>query len=439
MTNRLFTSSPPAAICWAVHAALGLGLLAASNVVMAAPYVATHDVVLQYQAVHAAEITRVELWLSIDGGRTWQPTDVERTGTALRFRTEHEGRNDVFVVLHNAAGPSSDPPTAGAKPTATVYLDTTAPLVQLHAARIETSADQPPRLVLRATLVEENLSGGGLRLFYRGTDPTWHDGGPVTRGDGVLIWHLPPALPATFDVRVVATDLAGNAASADLANVSGPAPAPDEPAEKARDAAATASGAVLVEHVEPVRVEKAAILDPNISTSQPATDPAPGASRDVQKLSNLADRLVTEGRYSLAAARLEEASRLAPSDPDVLVKLGSALYRLDRFDDAQTRFAAAAQAAPESPAALEGLALVAATQKRYPEAREQLQRLLRLQPESSNAWLRLGDVEQRLGHTAQAVDAWERALQMPTSDAALREKAQRRLEYFRTERHTDSK
>jgi tetratricopeptide (TPR) repeat protein len=112
------------------------------------------------------------------------------------------------------------------------------------------------------------------------------------------------------------------------------------------------------------------------------------------------------------------------------VSLTSALYRLARYNDSDPRFQSALDLAPDHPGAIEGLALVAATQKRYPQAREHLRHLLRLRPESGSVWLRVGDIEHRLGNEAEALDAWERVLTARETDADVRRQAQRRLDYF---------
>jgi tetratricopeptide (TPR) repeat protein len=111
----------------------------------------------------------------------------------------------------------------------------------------------------------------------------------------------------------------------------------------------------------------------------------------------------------------------------LLSELGSALYSAGKYDDATTRFEAALKLTPDVPNALEGLALVAATQRRYPQAREHLLHLLRVNPQSAANWLRLGDIEHKLGNTEEAATAWQRVLDMRAADRALRDKAEKRL------------
>jgi len=416
------------------------GLVLAATTAPAAQYVATPEIVVQFRATDATPITSAELWLSTDNGRSWRKTDAERSGTTLRCAAQSDGRYDFFVILRNEAGASSEPPTAGTRPTATVIVDRTPPLLQLHDARIEAGTEGRPRLLLRSSLIEENLSETGLRRFYRRPDDkdrTWRDGGSVARADDELSWPLPPLEVRALDIRVVATDLAGNAAASELRDVTIPDPG-RAPTEKAAPAPIDdPNEAMLVEHVEPVGVkpgaERAAPARDKPAATRPAAPPSTEDARQIVRLRSAATRLLGEGRYSLAAARFEEALQLNPHDSDLLTDLGSTLYRLGQYDDANQRFSAAVKIRPDHAGAVEGLALVAATQKRYPDAREHLQHLLRLTPDSSTDWLRYGDVEHRLGNTVQARAAWEHVLEMPTADKDLREKAQRRLEYFRAD------
>jgi tetratricopeptide (TPR) repeat protein len=146
-----------------------------------------------------------------------------------------------------------------------------------------------------------------------------------------------------------------------------------------------------------------------------------------------------EGRYSLAAARFEDAVGFAPRDADLLARLGTALYRAGRHDEAGARFREALGTNADHAGALEGLALVAVTQKQYAQAREYMRQLQRLEPKSGSVWLRSGDIEHRLGNTPQALDAWRRVLAVAEADKDLREKAQRRLDYFGPQRRDNGK
>lgn len=415
----------------------GMRLAVAGN---APQQMASHDIVIEFEAVNGVPISDVELWVSRDSGRDWQKAVAERTGdTAVRYFAPENGRYDFYLVLRNDAGASAEPPAPGSTPVASIVVDTVPPLLQLHEARIEPVAAGSPTIIFDVSLVEENLSDTGVRVFYRTEGGPWTDGGPVVRCEKTLTWQAPDDLGSPADFRVVATDLAGNSAASELPDVAVPlaeaSALPDPMAAETPTAPDTPDVAVSVEPVtiapvEPPVVEHAAAA----GEAATATPSRPTPVTDLDRLHTLANQFMREGRHDLAAARLEDALRVAPGDADTLVDLGSAMYRLQRYDEARGRFDEALQAAPDHSGALEGLALVAATQRRYPDAREHLQHLLKLRPDSGANWLRYGDIEHRLGNAPQAFEAWERVLKLSEADEAVREKARRRLAYFRAGR-----
>ena len=424
---------------WLILASVG-GLVAPAH---AAPttYLASRQIMIEYQASTTTDVT-AELWLSIDQGRTWRivPSITVSDGS-LRYFADNDGRHDLFLVLTNNAGASSDAPGPGTEPIATVIVDTVPPLVQIHDVEFETDSEGVRHTLITASLIEENLSPTGLRIFYRSSTDEWADGGIAEYVSGFISWPTPADLGPLIDLRVVATDLAGNSAVSERLGLAVPPDQmgePTPPPDEDSDTPAPVETETMAP-IEPVTIAPVVppTMDPVVITPDQPQPPAataetaPVGRTDVQQLRDLATRFMSQGRFSLAAARLQDALELTPDDPDLLVDLGSALYRLRRYSEADKKFHAAAEILPEHISAVEGLALVAATEKRYPEAREHLQHLLRLLPDSSQYWLRYGDIEHRLGNSTQAMDAWQRVLKLPEADDELREKARRRLECFR--------
>lgn len=430
----------------------GLMTLLCSAASAAGPerYVATRDVLLQYDVANAAQVTTVELHVSTDSGRSWAvATSVDAGRGTRRYTAPADGKYCFYIILRNESGASAPPPAAGTPPLCVAVIDTTPPLLQFHDVRLDQPPDAPPTVALRASLVEENLSDEGLRVFYRAPDGPWSDGGLAQHSaDCSYVWPLPRNILPPLDLRLVAADRAGNRATSEtrrlpaesastetttMAATPTTQPAPSEPQFVDLQPVAP----VLVEPVsglvapEPVPPEKTpAAQPPDARPAAPQPDPAT-IEEQLTVLRTMADGFMREGRFTLAAARLQDAVQLAPQDADLQVDLGSVLYRLRQYDQAQARFDSAASLDPAHAGALEGLALVAATQKRYPDAREHLRAYLRLAPESGSGWLRYGDIEHRLGNEAQAFTAWEKALQIADSEPAVRDQAQRRLAYFR--------
>jgi len=369
-------------------------------------YVPTRELSLVYQIEGGIHST-AELWVSTDLGRSWHFAAAEPCGQqTLCYAAPADGRYDFYVVLRDTSGAAAEPPNPGSPPCASVIVDTTLPLLQVHGCDVD-FVRSPPQVLLTATLIEENLGPSGLRIFYRLGDGSWSDGGPLGRVGQQLTWTPPADVAAVAALRVVVTDLAGNQAAVELPGLQLVPPPSSQPATQPADQLAAST-----------------------STSGAATSRPTALTANVQRLRELAQHFRDQGRYSLAAARIQDALDAAPRDPDLLVDLGSVLYRLGRYEDARERFQSALALSPEHIGALEGLALVAATQKRYADAREHLRHVLRLLPESGENWLRYGDVEHRLGDTAAALQAWRRVLSSEGASDDLRTRARRRVKYF---------
>ena len=403
-------------------------------------HIASRDVILSFTLDHDAVADFVHVWVSRDAGKNWTPADVESTrANRAVYHAPDDGRYDFFVIAHNAAGGSSEPPTAGSPPHLSILVDTKPPTLQVRRAEIRSLADIQRKLVVELTAFDENLGDSGVRLFFRSrADSPWRDGGVVQVADGKINWVLQDGLPAKLDIHIVAIDLAGNWTADDRLNVETtlivPATQPAAIAPSISAVTVEEPELFVVEHVKPVEIERgfdrAERPSPAASTiaAQPRRDPA------VDRLRRLADRHIAGGQYALAEARLRDALELMPDAPDLLVRRGGALYRLNRFDEAGADFSSALRADSDNIAALEGNALVDATLRRYPDARKQLARLLELQPRSAKTWVKFGDIEHNLGNAREAIAAWERALETEGVSAKVIERARERLKLFRRPR-----
>ncbi len=373
-------------------------------------YVASRRVVLAYAAANDAPVEQIDVWVTRDGGKTWNTAAVERCGRqAVCYAAPEDGWYGFYLVLKNAAGVSADPPAGGAEPHTRIVVDTQPPTLQLHTGPepVRITPGEPFRM--RLSLIDEHLGSRPVRVFYR-TDAAaaWVNGGPAMVDGVEMSWPVPRNVPEQLDLRVVATDRAGNRAVEDRANVTSRPPA-------------------QVTDTNPVPAPETQLA----ADISPAPQPPPAV--DLERLNQLRRQAALEmaqGRYPQAAETLEQAAGVSPSEPDLLTDLGESLYAAGRHDDADRRFAAAVAAAPDHTRALEGLALVAATQKRYSQAAAHLEHLLRLKPESAETWLHYGDVEHKLGDRSRALEAWGRVLNLRDSEPAVRESAERRLKYF---------
>jgi regulator of sirC expression with transglutaminase-like and TPR domain len=403
-------------------------------------YVSSRQVVLSCQPAATGKTDRIHVWVSCNASQTWNAADVARTAeNAVQYDAPADGAYRFYLILENAAGRSGLPPTPSSQPHVTAVVDTAPPTIQIHQAELSASPSGDIELQLRVSLIEENLGSAGIRVFYRASDnDSWQDGGIARFADGIIAWPAPPDASPTIDIRLLATDLAGNRSFDGIAHVKLNPTAPEKkPHTPQSDASAAENSDTSLDsdlYVPPVTPGTVPPL-PQVTLSDDTT-PAPEtlatsrAEAKCARLRELAGKYLAQGRLSLATARLQDALDLVPDDPDLQVDLASILYRTRQYDEAACLFQQALDSSPDHASALEGLALVAATQNRYPQARSYLKRLLQLRPESGQHWLHYGDVEHLLGNTGAALDAWEKVLKIEPTDTAVRKKAQKRLKLF---------
>jgi len=392
-------------------------------------YVATREVLLAYATANPAPVEQVDLWVTRDGGKTWSREPGRPCGRqTLAFQAPADGWYGFYLVLHNSAGVSADPPAAGTEPHSMAIVDTVAPVLQLHRG------SEPPRIVagcpfsLRLSLIDEHLGPRPLRAFTRTHgEETWVDGGWADLDGPELTWSAPADLAGPVDLRIVATDLAGNRALDDLLDVPVEAPPPPPGAEPPTE---TPTPAPPTESCPTSAGSAPAETPENLNPASARRRYAPGEFDKLNELRNLSDKLGATGNYAQAAEALRQAVEMWPDDPDLLASLAEAVYSDGRHDEAEHWFSTAIAADPDHFRALEGLALVAATKRRYPQAAAHLEHLLRLQPNSAQIWLRYGDVEHKLGEKSRALEAWERVISLRDADPAVRQSAERRLRYF---------
>lgn len=367
-------------------------------------FVNTQDVVISFDARGVVE--GVELWVSRDAGRSWQRQDAPRWGrSSLLFSAPGEGRYDLYVRL---IGPQPMPrPGRGTAPHRSLVIDTTPPIVQIRAVGPAPSG-QPATLRIDCIVIEEHLRTGGIRLLYR-TDATqpWRDTGLRPAAGGTLLWRPPQALGDHCDLRLIVTDAAGNRGSDLRTGVPipheqpGPQPAASQPARRPPQRPAPSQAG---------RDAEADAADPRI-----------------ERLRRRARERIEAARYEQALALLKRARSLDPDDPETLATLGTLWLRMGKRDQARPLFERALRQQPDSTQALEGLALIAALQHDYPQARRHLLRLLEIKPDAAEMWLRLGDIEHRLGRRDAADRAWQRAAAL-AHESDIADRARRRLQ-----------
>ena len=105
--------------------------------------------------------TQVDAFVTQDQGQTWRQFASQRPGGGLSipqdrtsgrlgFTAESDGLYGFFIVLHNAAGASSPPPTSGTAAQQWIRVDREAPIVQILEVRPD----------------EHFIHGGNMRIHH---------------------------------------------------------------------------------------------------------------------------------------------------------------------------------------------------------------------------------------------------------------------------------
>lgn len=361
---------------------------------------------LEY-AVNAAALPLdvVELWVSTDDGNSWTMYDTDNDRQSpMRVQAPGEGTFAFFVVLTNRTGDSSGRPTPGTVPHATVLVDTSPPVVQVHSIR-QTVVLGRATLQIQWSAVDSNFGARPVEITYR--RPMGGDWQPLTTkaiaNTGRYDWAIPDGWEGSIEVRVAVRDRGGHRVEAEPLMV-----------EILPTDATTSAGNAESEH---------AVAGGPVREAVP-TLVADRAARLVSAGLEHRDR----GEFSLGIARLREAVRLNPRLVDAWSEMAMMLYTIGDHDKALDSFEIALKQSPRHRAALRGSAMVLRRQNDYPGAAARLRELLSHDPDDAETWMSLGDVAIFQGNEILARESYQRALEVDPNAGRIVEDARKRLE-----------
>lgn len=179
-------------------------------------------------------ISRVDLWVTRDEGRSWRlwPSQydgragVVRVALDVRDNTQLEGNYGFRLVPVSGAGLSEREPAAGDAPDLRVVLDTTPPNIFLYPPVSDPNATDTLLLQWKAT--DRNFSDDPITLEWSesptgpwkpvstGNEPVAQAGAtntPVAKrlaNTGQYAWRVPVGVPAHVYLKASARDAAGN-------------------------------------------------------------------------------------------------------------------------------------------------------------------------------------------------------------------------------------
>ncbi|MBW3599974.1 MAG: Ig-like domain repeat protein [Planctomycetes bacterium] len=158
---------------------------------------------------HGAD--RVELWITRDGGRTWQAwsTDPDRE-SPMEVSLEHEGVYGFRVVVTGRNGYSGAIPTPGEMADVWIGVDLTAPEARLTGARYG-AGRQAGQLDIRWDADDVMLAARPVTLlFSESPDGPWTIVATGLPNSGAYNWAVDPRTPRRIYLRLEVRDEAGN-------------------------------------------------------------------------------------------------------------------------------------------------------------------------------------------------------------------------------------
>jgi Bacterial Ig-like domain len=166
------------------------------------------------EQVGPSGVGKVEVWLTADGGKTWQLRgDNAERRSPVQFELPGEGLYGVYLAITNGNGFGGRAPQPGEQPQCWIEVDMSAPVVQLRDIEPVTNGST---IDIHWVANDKNLGAEPINLYFatRKEGP-WQPLAHGLKNDGLYRWTFPRDLGAQFYVRVEATDMAGNVAHVD--------------------------------------------------------------------------------------------------------------------------------------------------------------------------------------------------------------------------------
>jgi hypothetical protein len=176
----------------------------------------TRDFELEYdiESVGASGVGKVELWGTLDGGRTWKMFGVDADKQSpLPVRVEGEGIYGFRVHVIGGTGLGRQPPADGEAADVWIGVDLANPAGNVTAAE---PSDDGRELVLTWDAADDSLDVRPISLFFsQSPQGPWTPIAAGLENSGSYTWRLDERAPAQVYVRMEIRDEAGNVAVAD--------------------------------------------------------------------------------------------------------------------------------------------------------------------------------------------------------------------------------
>jgi hypothetical protein len=163
------------------------------------------------QAVGPSGVSRVELFGTRDGGRTWRSFGIDGDNRSpMTVRVDEEGLYGFQIVVTSGAGLGDPPPKSGEKPSIWIGVDLTRPTAKITSAEFG-SGENEGNLVIAWEAADKMPAEKPVTLYY-----SPQSGGPFTplaqelKNTGQFVWSIDGTVPPIVYLRLEVRDEAGN-------------------------------------------------------------------------------------------------------------------------------------------------------------------------------------------------------------------------------------
>lgn len=159
-------------------------------------------------------VSKVELWGSRDGGKSWNRyAQDDDNRSPLIVTVDDEGLYGFRIVVQNAGAAVAQTPRPGDSPELWVSVDLKRPVVELTAIE-RGQGNTADNLILHWRAMDNNLEPRPIALFYSShTAGPWSAIATNLENTGEYAWRVERYVPARFYLRIEARDTAGNMAA----------------------------------------------------------------------------------------------------------------------------------------------------------------------------------------------------------------------------------
>jgi hypothetical protein len=161
--------------------------------------------------VDSDERIPVELWMTADGGASWQLAGRDDDGSSpMQVAVDQPGEYGVQLAWRSRSGRAMPRPQDGTAPRDLFIVDRRAPEMELLGVQSARST-RGQVVTIRWKAADEHFGERPLRLLWStSAQGPWDEAMNEIPNDGEVAWQPAAHVPETVYVRLEARDMAGN-------------------------------------------------------------------------------------------------------------------------------------------------------------------------------------------------------------------------------------